>query len=116
MIQFSRIQLWTDDGVTEEFYMPGVPRSYDDLEDDPEFVSFAEFISAGNLDIKEITVYYPYLLRYHSVGAPYHNKIVPMSSAFHGSRCKDMFLGRTNTAARVESVIPFPICICFFRR
>jgi len=52
---FSRVQLWTDNGAEDEFYMPGVPRGYDDLEGYSEFVDFTEFIAAGGTGAKEVT-------------------------------------------------------------
>ena len=52
-IIFSRVQLCTDTGEESDFYMPGIPRSYDDLEDYIEFVDFTEFISTS--EAKDIT-------------------------------------------------------------
>lgn len=57
-IIFSRVRLWTDTGEDCEFFMGGVPTSYDDLEDNEDCIDFGEFIeqlSTGHS--KEITAY-----------------------------------------------------------
>jgi len=58
-VLFSRVRLQTDTGEEADFYMSGVPRSYDDLEDDPEFIDFTEFISVSNAKTIDaaVTVY-----------------------------------------------------------
>ena len=54
-ILFSRVQLWTDTGIEDEFYMPGVPCCHDDLEDYSEFIDFTEFLAVADVGAKEIT-------------------------------------------------------------
>lgn len=57
-IIFSRVRLWTDTGEDCEFFMGGVPKSYDDLEDNENCIDFGEFVeqlSTGHS--KEITAY-----------------------------------------------------------
>lgn len=57
-IIFSRVRLWTDTGEDCEFFMGGVPTSYDDLEDNEDYIDFGEFVeqlSTGHS--KEITAY-----------------------------------------------------------
>ncbi len=57
-ILFSRVRLWTDTGEDCEFFMGGVPTSYDDLEDNEDCIDFGEFVeqlSTGHS--KEITAY-----------------------------------------------------------
>ena len=55
-ITFSRVQLCTDTGEETDFYMPGVPRSYDDIENDPEFIDFTEFLSTTDTKTIDATV------------------------------------------------------------
>lgn len=57
-IIFSRVRLWTDTGEDCEFFMGGVPTSYDDMEDNEDCIDFGEFVeqlSTGHS--KEITAY-----------------------------------------------------------
>lgn len=57
-IIFSRIRLWTDTGEDCEFFMGGVPTSYDDLEDNEDCIDFGEFVEQlSNGHSKEITAY-----------------------------------------------------------
>jgi hypothetical protein len=55
-IVFSRVQLQADTGEETDFYISGIPRSCDDLEDDPEFIDFTEFISTGEARTIDATV------------------------------------------------------------
>ena len=54
-ITFSRVKLWTDTDEECEFYMPGVPESCDDFDENDEFDDFVNRISTT--DTKEITAY-----------------------------------------------------------
>ena len=54
-IIFSRVKLWSDTGEECEFFMGGVPASYDDLDENADFEDFAERISTS--DTKEITAF-----------------------------------------------------------
>jgi len=54
-ITFSRVKLWTDNGEEDEFYMPGIPKSNDDFDENDEFEDFVNRISTT--DTKEITAY-----------------------------------------------------------
>jgi hypothetical protein len=55
-VVFSRVQLQADTGEEADFYISGIPRSCDDLEDDPEFIDFTEFLSTGDAITIDATI------------------------------------------------------------
>jgi len=43
-IRFSRVRLWSETGEEAEFFMPGAPESYEDIEDHEDCIEFKEFL------------------------------------------------------------------------
>jgi hypothetical protein len=57
-IVFSRVRLWTDGGEQCEFFMGGVPKSYDDIEDHEDVIDFKEFLEqTPDAETEGITAY-----------------------------------------------------------